>query len=869
MSRLNPISEERKREIRNNIIKELKGFIFPAILLAIIGALIAFVVLYQAKPKEEEIIEVRAYAGDEQPIILENEYLKFEMDPLTTHFDVTVKSSGKVWHSTAVDAQDDTIAVNEEKGRLQSDFLLTYGTESGLDVTLDSYSFSTTNGVYEIEASDDSVRIDYSIGKISKEYVFPLAITKTNFDALMENLDTTDRSSVKGFYKLYDIKKLGKKDNKEELLSNYPLLETEPLYILRSPDELRDVKKKMLQGYFEAAGYTYEDFLRDKEVNQREGVNTAPVFNASVIYRLDGKDLLVEVPLKDFDGKTEFPISKVSILPYFGSGNLNDEGYMLVPEGGGSIMNFNNGKSMQNIYYANVYGWDMAIERKDVVHTTHANMNLYGIAQGNDSFLCIIEQGSAYASVTADVSGRSSNYNHVCAEYTMKARERYDLGTGANTDMYVYLEDLPEDESILQRYSFIDSGNYVDMARDYRQYLMNRYPGYLTKNDDASTPVNVQIVGSVDKVRQIFGVPVSRPLALTTYKEAAEMIETLTSEGVDNLSVKYVGWCNGGVKQKVLKRVKTIHALGSKKDLTNLTNKANELGVDLYLDGITEYAFKSNIFNGFFSYTDAAKFLSRKRAELYEYSAITFVARDGLDSYFLLHPDRIENFANKLVSTAQDYNAGASFQDIGRDLSSDFYRKNYTSREDAMVKQAEVLKSAKDSGTKIMINSGNAYAVPYSNFVTDVDLKGSEYTILDASVPFEQIALHGYVNYAGMPINVCGNDVEEVLYAVEYGAGLSFTFMDESSFTLQKTIYPMYYGADFSKWHDRMLSIYNTYNERLGHTFNQEIVDHKILSDDVSVTVYEDGTKAYVNYGYSDFTVDGITVPARDYYVVK
>ena len=183
--------------------------------------------------------------------------------------------------------------------------------------------------------------------------------------------------------------------------------------------------------------------------------------------------------------------------------------------------------------------------------------------------------------------------------------------------------------------------------------------------------------------------------------------------------------------------------------------------------------------------------------------------------------------------------------------------------------QVAELKNAKDNGVKVMINSGNAYAVPYADFVTEVELKGSEYTILDGGVPFYQIAVHGYINYAGMPINICGNDLEEVLYAAEYGAGLSFTVMDESSFTLQKTLYPEYYGSDFSLWHDRMLEIYNEYNERLGHTFNQEITDHKMITEDVTVTTYQDGTKTYVNYGYSDYDVDGITVPARDYFVVK
>ena len=116
MRRLNPLSEERKREIKNAIIKELKGMIFPAVLLAIIAALVVFVITYQSKPAEEEIIEIKSYSGDETPITLENDKIKLVMDPLTTHFDLTVKSTGKVWHSTAVGAEDDTMAVNEEKG---------------------------------------------------------------------------------------------------------------------------------------------------------------------------------------------------------------------------------------------------------------------------------------------------------------------------------------------------------------------------------------------------------------------------------------------------------------------------------------------------------------------------------------------------------------------------------------------------------------------------------------------------------------------------------------------------------------------------------------------------------------------------------
>lgn len=95
-------------------------------------------------------------------------------------------------------------------------------------------------------------------------------------------------------------------------------------------------------------------------------------------------------------------------------------------------------------------------------------------------------------------------------------------------------------------------------------------------NDDTETPVALEIIGAVDKVKQVFGVPVSSPLELTTYKEAQEMVEELYGEGLSNMSVKLSGWMNGGVQQKMLDSVNLISDLGSKKDLQNMIDSAEE-----------------------------------------------------------------------------------------------------------------------------------------------------------------------------------------------------------------------------------------------------------------------------------------------------
>ena len=179
-------------------------------------------------------------------------------------------------------------------------------------------------------------------------------------------------------------------------------------------------------------------------------------------------------------------------------------------------------------------------------------------------------------------------------------------------------------------------------------------------------------------------------------------------------------------------------------------------------------------------------------------------------------------------------------------------------------------KKIQSEGTPIMINMGNYYAVPYASMVTNMDLRGSEYTILDQCVPFYQLAVHGRVNYTGESINIGGNQENELLYSAEYGAGLHFTFMKESSFATQKTLYTEYYGANYDSWKDKAIEMYTRYNSELGHTFNQEMVDHENITEDLSRTEYADGTNVYVNYGYSDAqTPDGQTVPARDYLVIR
>ena len=839
-------------------MKRIKKLIAPFCVLIIIVA--AFFVIINWK--EEDVVETIRTRRNE-----ENEKLKFVLDGKTTQFQVEMKDNGDVWYSNPPDAANDAKAVILEKENLQSTLLLKYSTINGVDTQYNSYEYSIVNGLYEVEQGADYVKVNYTIGNVEKEYIIPKVIVASRMDELLAKMDTNGQGRVTNYYKKYDINNLSKKDNKEELLEAYPILQTEVIYVLR--ENAKDTMKGSMETIFEEAGYTMEEYVEGKKLVTAETISDLPIYNVSVIYRLEEEDLVVEIPLKEIEYRKEFPLVSLNILPYFGAGSVNENGYLMVPEGGGGIIRFNNGKIAQAAYYADIYGWNMAIDRKSLVHETNTYFNAFGIAKDTSAFLCILEDGASYASIQADISGKVNSYNYASATYSIVHRDQFDVTERYNGAMYVYEPNLP-DENLIQRYRFQTSNNYEEMALNYRDYLTERFSDGFSEKPQAETPMVIEMIGAIDKVKQVFGVPVSKPLELTTYKEAEEILRELNSNGINNLSVKYSGFMNGGMNQKILDKVKLLSSVGDKEDLKAFTTAAKDMGIDVYLNGITNYAYDSSLLDGFNVLRDAARMVTKEKVMLYPYSSVTYSKQESMDPYYLLHAGKILTMMDNLEQTAKSYGANVSFQDVGSDLSADFYRKNPVTREAAKRAQTERLQKYRSNGSKIMINMGNEYALAYSDIITNMDLDGSSYTILDATVPIYQMAVHGYVTYTGESLNICSNIEEEILTSAEYGAGLSFTLMAESSIVLQDTQYSKYYGADYEAAKGELIRIYTRYNKELGHTFDQKMISHSQINDLLSCTTYEDGTKVYVNYSYDAIvTEDGTPVAARDYSVVR
>lgn len=825
----------------------------------------------------EEEIAIRYYTAADYEgteFKMESDDLLFELDKDTTQFTVTQKSTGKVWYSNPADAASDPIADSSSKRLLQSILALEYSNVNELTVNLNTFEHSvgiehaSGTGIYSIEQPDaNTVKVNYSIGKVARTFIIPPSMPDAQFMEWYDKLDRSIQKKVERCYRKIDINNLLATDSKSELLEKYPDLETTCVWEMRSAT--KDYQKEELQAAFAEIGYTQEQYEQDLLIYSTSDGNEKPVYNISVVYHLDGDKFTVEVPFEDIEYKSDYPITDLTLLPYFGAGSADEEGFLFVPEGSGAIINFNNGKTNLTAYYAQLYGWDYGLKRDVVVNETRAAFPVFGISHADGALLAVVDDYSSLATIQADVAGRRHSYNFAYASYEMVHGSKMDVSAKSDATIIAYEKNLPEG-SIKQSYYFLEGNTYTDMAKAYREDLLEKYPE-LQKNEDANMPISVEVIAAIDRVKQVLGMPVTLPEVLTDFEDAKALITDMAAEGYSNLSLRYVGWMNGGINHSLPKDIDITSGMGGTKALESLVSATNSLGVDLYLTGRTQNVYDSNLLDGFLKSRDVAKYISREVVEIPEFSKIWFadINESRLEHHFLLRPSVCVELMQSLADYAKDNGVGVGYEDTGYMLSGDYNQRRSVTREAAMDMQTAKLAEVKAAGTKVTMTTGNEYVLPYADLLTQVDLFGKDSLIFDQKVPFYEIAIHGLVDYTGNAVNLSGDAWETVLKSAETGAGLSFTFYSESASLLQGTEYMDFFGANYDGWKDKAKEYANRYETEMAGLNNQFITEHRILADGVTATVYEDNTIVYVNTSVFDYTDETVTIPARDYLVER
>ncbi|HEX7056902.1 MAG TPA: DUF5696 domain-containing protein [Bacilli bacterium] len=772
----------------------------------------------------------------------------------TAEIAVLVRKSGKIWRSNPENRDKDAIASSFEKERLASQFTLSFRDAIGTLTTFTSFADSVKRKQFKSEKIAGGVRVTYTLGDMSVGIeALPKRISKQRMqEKVLSKLDEATAKYVSNRYFPLD--------------SNPDVLERLDTAVSRAL-----VLGRMLDA-FARAGYTKEDLAFDNKENGIAGAaaEDRPNFTVPVDYRLEGDSLVVYVPVGQIQESKGYRILTLELLDFFGAAGAGEQGYMLVPDGSGSLIRLNNGKFKEEVYVQRIYGDDEndnGWRRGQIAEP--ARLPVFGLKAGDDAWFAVIEKGEGIASVNADVNGRQNSYNYAYASFAIRGEDTLELYKGDKVDEIQLLTESRYEGDLQIRYNFLtgSDASYSGMARLYRNKLVK--DGVLKpRKAKKNLPFYVDILGAVEKRKTFLGVPYKGLVPMTTFAEAGEIADKLKSSGVSNLQMRYLGWFNGGLNHKIPERVSVEGKLGGKSGLRQLASHIQAQGGRLYPDVAFQHVFFGDW--NFKPASDAARFVTREQAIRYPYNRALNSMDSDLGHYYLLSPAKLPYFVERFISGYNRYGLDSiALRDLGDLLHADYRVNRVVFRDTAKNIVTQQLGKLKIAYPNVMVAGGNAYALRYADQLINIPTTSSGFNVTDGEVPFYEMVLHGYLDYAGSPMNL--DDEQDLTFhllrSVEYGAAPHFLWSYQSSSELKFTPYNTLFSTDYRDWLEQAADLYGKLNRALGGLQSVPIAEHIRVKPDVAKVRYENGTSLYINYTDKPVTVDGVTIEAKNFAV--
>ena len=476
-------------------------------------------------------------------------------------------------------------------------------------------------------------------------------------------------------------------------------------------------------------------------------------------------------------------------------------------------------------------------------------------------YVAVIEEGESLAELETYHAGRLSDYNTMKNYFNPKPKDSYNIADSISvtsssswtvvserkytgnikihyqllTDKYVGEEKQKE----IAGYTYYDT-TWLGMAEAYRDYLVKN--NILTKLKPEETqpniPLYIEVFGALETQQTIMTVPVDVMTPLTTFQNVEDIYNALSSDknNITNINFKLTGFANGGMYATVPAKLKWEKAVGGADGFEKLIAAANAVNAQegknfgLFPDFDFAYIHENTLFDRTNMKKDAIKTIDNRYSSKRQYSA----TQQSYVSFFQLaiSPARYSKFYDELLENYAKYGLKSmAVTSLGTALNSDFDEDEPYNREDSKDYTVQAFKDMKDAGYSLMTEGANAYTWGYVDHILNVDLDSSRYIISSASVPFIGVVLHGYLQFAGTPLNEEGDTDYALLRAIENGAGLYFLLSYQNTQELKEDVMlSQYYSIRYDIWEEDVVKYYKELNSVLADVQNKVIIDHKFLT---------------------------------------
>ncbi len=792
-------------------------------------------------------------------LISENETKALLFNEKTTEVRLVDLETGKVWDSSEMNGSQGNRTIKSlQKSAVQATFIINAQTSPVTTTAMDSYTYSVSNETFEWQLIENGVEVTYTIG--DNAYIIddlPKAIRVDKYQKILENSDWST-------------------SQKKDFDANYravPQKDSEYEYMIRVKDDSLSALliKKLYEMIFTSGVYTQEDLLEDNAaVNY---VRTySPKIHVTVRYQLDGDDLVFTVPCASISTTEGNELVSLNALPYMLTADNTQEGYIFVPDGSGALISLNNQKLSATPYLMPVYGSDALINADDYVsRRTDVALPVVAIKRTDSSMMGIVEKGYEMATISANVSGHSDEFNRVTLTFAIRNIENVALAGNESITSSRYADDIYQGDIVI-RYKWLTDENatYLDFAKVYREYLLKG--GLLSEAEsDENAPFFMEVLGAVNKDKFILGIPYQSTVQATTIDQAKEIYELAREKGIDNIQMIYSGLFKGGIKNAALTDLKLDGGIGSEKELNELSKLLAQNG-DTFYPGVywgrvyTERDFKP------------LKNASRKHdgdpAMVYTFGEpVLKHSRTNHQGYYI-SPYYLEEYTDEALDNFEEFDlTGINLFDLGNTPVGDHKRKENLSRVHAIGVFEDALEEIAGE-YELMLDKPLLYAFKFADSATNLPRGDNGFAVTDYSIPFIQWVLDGSLNYSSESWNTesyMGYE-NQLLWALESKSAPRFTFSYEKPSIYANTEdvdYMAYYSSQYTDSLDIAAEMYQIYNDFYKQVADAEVSEHVILEGNVRRVTYDNGVTVYLNYSYADALVGDVTVPALGYVIDK
>jgi hypothetical protein len=250
------------------------------------------------------------------------------------------------------------------------------------------------------------------------------------------------------------------------------------------------------------------------------------------------------------------------------------------------------------------------------------------------------------------------------------------------------------------------------------------------------------------------------------------------------------------------------------------------------------------------------------------------------DWYILVHPGVLPFHIDEFLPSFERRTGmdGLALTDLGSLVTESLFRRDAVDRESSRLIVESQLARINEQVPNLVVSGGNDYSLRFASHVIDAPTSTDRQYIIDYEVPFFPMVVHGFIEFAGRPVNMREDSGAKrvLLNSMTTGASPRYTFTAEPTRNAQFSPHERLYSTHFENWIDEAKEYYHTFNEVYKNLRAERIVNFEVLAgsylnvggQQVTVTEFSDGTRIYVNNTSQDFVTDEFTIP-RELFVVR